>query len=116
MPFSLRAPRSTPRVPNVARHAVAAAVLATFASISCNGDALDPDRSAVASVVVAPSRVSVGVGASTPLTVELRDAAGELLTGRKVACASKDPTVATVSSSGVVTGVTVGPEIGRAHV
>jgi uncharacterized protein YjdB len=77
-------------------------------TLSCSNDALDPDRAAVASVVVTPSRLSVGVGASTPLTAEVRDAAGTLLLGRKVAWATKDPSIATVSGGGVVTGVRPG--------
>src|SRR5690242_9732093 len=72
------------------------------AALSCSNDTLDPTRSAVASVVVTPNRVSVGVGASTPLSVELRDAAGATLTGRKVVWATKDATIATVSSAGLV--------------
>ena len=76
---------------------------------ACANDALDPDRDAVASVSVSPSRLSVGVGASVPLTVEVRDASGALLQGRKVAWATKDPTIATVSAAGVVTGVRAGP-------
>ena len=96
-------------MPNASRLIGAATLAWTVGVLSCKGDALDPDGGAVASVVVVPSRVSVGVGASTPLTVELRDAAGELVTGRKVAWATKDATVATVSSAGVVTGVKAGP-------
>jgi uncharacterized protein YjdB len=80
-----------------------------IATLSCGGDALDPDRAAVASVVVVPDRLSVGVGASAPLTAEVRDADGTLLQGRKVVWATKDVTLATVSSSGVVTGVRPGP-------
>ena len=78
-------------------------------ALSCNGDVLDPDRPAVASVVVVPNRINVGVGASTPLAVELRDASGALLEGRKVAWATTDATVATISNAGVLTGVRPGP-------
>src|SRR5690349_17755576 len=90
-------------LPNVAR--VWAIGSITVATLSCSNDTLDPSRESVASVVVTPNRVSVGVGASTPLSVELRDAAGTVLTGRKVVWASKDATIATVSDAGVVTGV-----------
>jgi uncharacterized protein YjdB len=96
------------RPPNVA-HAAALGILTVAGAMSCARDSLDPDRSAVSSVVVTPNRLSVGVGATAPLLVEVRDAAGSLLTDRKVAWASKDPKVATVSASGVVTGVTPGP-------
>jgi uncharacterized protein YjdB len=78
------------------------------AALSCQNDALDPDRNSVASIVVAPSRISVGVGSTAQLTAEVRDAAGTALTNRKVVWASKDPTFATVSEAGVVTGVRAG--------
>jgi len=78
------------------------------ALLSCSNDSLDPNRAAVASVVVTPSRLNVGVGASAPITVEVRDATGSLLHGRKVAWASKDPSIAAVSEAGVVTGVAPG--------
>ena len=96
------------RQPNVARAAALAMLVAAGVS-SCARDTLDPDRTAVASVVVTPNRLSVGVGATAPLSVEVRDGAGSLLTDRKVAWATKDPKIATVSTSGVVTGVAVGP-------
>ena len=82
-----------------------ALVFATLSS--CTSDSLEPGG-AVASVIVTPSRVSVGVGASSPLTVEVRDASGKALLGHKVVWASKDPAIATVSGSGVVSGVSPG--------
>jgi uncharacterized protein YjdB len=82
--------------------------LAGPALVSCSNDSLDPDRASVASVVVTPNRLSVGVGASVPVTVEIRDAGGAVLHGRKVAWASKNPSIAAVSDAGVVTGVAPG--------
>ena len=84
------------------------ALLLLGAALSCKSDALDPDRTSVASVVVVPNRISVGVGSTAQLTAELRDAAGTTLTNRKVVWASKDVTLATVSEAGVVTGVRAG--------
>jgi uncharacterized protein YjdB len=82
-------------------------VFALAALASCTGDSLDPGGG-VANVVVTPNRLSVGVGASAPLTVEVRDAGGKVLAGRKVVWATKDAAIATVSGSGVVTGVSPG--------
>lgn len=96
------------RLPNAAR-ALAVGTLTVAAALSCARDTLDPDRDNVASVVVTPDRLSVGVGGSAPLSVEVRDGGGSLLAGRKVVWASKDPAFATVSSAGVVTGVAPGP-------
>jgi trimeric autotransporter adhesin len=93
--------------PNAARALGAGVLLAIV--LSCSNDTLDPNRSAVASVAVVPSTLSVGVGASAPLAAEVRDAEGSRLTGRKVAWATKNAAVATVSDAGIVTGVSPGP-------
>ena len=96
-------------LPNVFRLRSLRSLALGVAALSCSNDTLDPTRDPVASVVVTPSRLSVGVGASAPLTVELRNTAGDVLTGRKVVWATKDATIATVSGSGTVTGVSPGP-------
>jgi len=59
-------------------------------------------------VVITPSTATVAVGANVTLNAEVLDAAGKTLTGIKVVWASADPSIATVSSSGVVTGVATG--------
>jgi len=60
----------------------------------------------VASVIV--TSATVGVGATVQLTATLKDAAGSVLTGRTVTWASGNTAVATVSSTGLVTGVAAG--------
>ena len=62
----------------------------------------------VATVTVAPSPASVGVGQTIQLTATMRDANNNVLTGRAVTWGSSNTGIATVSSSGVVTGVAVG--------
>jgi len=86
--------------------AVAAAI--AVAGVACGTDSLDPSDVAVATVEVAPPAATVVVGATVTLTASARDAAGNVLTGRKVFWTSADSNFATVSSSGVVTGRYVG--------
>ena len=62
----------------------------------------------VASVSVAPTTASVNVGQTAQLTATTRDASNNVLTGRAVTCSSSNTGIATVSSSGVVTGVAAG--------
>jgi len=62
----------------------------------------------VATVTVAPATASVATTQSTTLTATLKDAAGNVLTGRTIAWTSSNPLVATVSAAGVVTGVLPG--------
>ncbi|HXY20406.1 MAG TPA: Ig-like domain-containing protein, partial [Gemmatimonadales bacterium] len=62
----------------------------------------------VATVTVAPATGSVQVGATLPLAATTLDAAGNVLTGRTVTWSSSNTALATVSSTGVVTGVAAG--------
>src|SRR5688572_23243896 len=67
-----------------------------------------PPPAAVASVTVTPASVSVETSRTVQLTAVLRDASGNTLTGRAITWTSLNPSVATVSASGLVTGLTVG--------
>ncbi|HXL05779.1 MAG TPA: Ig-like domain-containing protein [Gemmatimonadales bacterium] len=62
----------------------------------------------VASVSIAPHNGWVLVGGTLQLVAILKDAKGNLLTGRTVTWTSSAPAVATVGGSGLVTGVTEG--------
>lgn len=62
----------------------------------------------VASVSVALASPTVFVGATTQATATTRDAANNVLTGRAIAWSSSNPSVATVSSAGVVTAQSPG--------
>jgi galactose oxidase len=62
----------------------------------------------VASVEVTPAAPNVDAGSTVQLTATPKDTAGQPLSGRSVTWSSADPQVATVSSAGLVTGVTSG--------
>jgi len=62
----------------------------------------------VASVAVAPASASITIGGTVQLTAIPKDASGTPLTGRTVTWASGNSAVATVSASGLVTGVAAG--------
>lgn len=67
-----------------------------------------PAPAPVNSVAISGGAGSIATGATTTFTVTLRDAANVPLTGRAVVWSTSDASVATVSQSGVVTGVTAG--------
>jgi len=67
-----------------------------------------PAPAPVASVTVTPAPASVPTGQTVQLTATLKDANGNTLTGRTVAWASNNTAVATVTGSGMVSGVTAG--------
>jgi len=62
----------------------------------------------VASVTVSPASASVPAGSALQLTATPKDAAGNPLSGRTIAWSSSNTAVATVSSSGLVSGVVAG--------
>lgn len=62
----------------------------------------------VASISVTPPAAGTAVGSSITLSAILRDATGNLLTGRVIGWTSSDNSIATVSNFGVVTGVAIG--------
>jgi len=62
----------------------------------------------VASVTVSPASGSVPAGSTLQLTATPKDASGNALTGRTITWSSSDNSVATVSSSGLVSGVVAG--------
>ena len=62
----------------------------------------------VASVTVSPATASVAVGRTVQLTATPREASGNPLTGRVITWASSNTALATVSGSGLVTGVAIG--------
>src|SRR3989441_6285178 len=62
----------------------------------------------VASVAVSPAAATVSVGGTQQLGAVLKDASGNVLTGRTVTWASSNSALATVSGTGLVTGVAAG--------
>jgi trimeric autotransporter adhesin len=65
----------------------------------------------VASVVVSPPTVTVMTGGTTTLQATARSSSGATLDGRTVVWSSGDAAIATVSASGVVTGVAAGTAV-----
>ena len=67
-----------------------------------------PTPEPVASVTVTSAQSSVVVGASVQMSVTTLDASGNVLTGRTVAWSTSDVAVASVNTSGSVTGESIG--------
>lgn len=62
----------------------------------------------VATVTLSPTTLAVAFSATGQLTATLKDASGNTLTGRTITWTSANTAVATVSASGLATGVAVG--------
>src|SRR2546429_9513499 len=67
----------------------------------------------VKTVTVSPPTATVALGQTVQLTATLRDASGNVLTGRTVTWSSSNLAVATVSGSGLVTAGAVAREARR---
>lgn len=67
-----------------------------------------PPPAAVATITVTPDSADVLVQGTVALTATTRDASGTVLTDRPVTWQTANPAVATVSASGVVTGLAPG--------
>lgn len=62
----------------------------------------------VATITLSPTSATLAPGQTVQLTATLKDASGNTLTGRTVTWSSSSTTVATVSTTGLVTAVAVG--------
>jgi len=62
----------------------------------------------VATVTLSPTAINLQIGQTSQLTVTLKDANGNVLTGRTVTWSSDNGSVATVSGTGLVTAAGVG--------
>ena len=85
-------------------------VLLVAACSATSTSSINPPPSAprVATIDVLPSSVAILVGNTVQLADTIRNALGEPFSGTLVTWASSDPAVATVSTSGSVTGVAPG--------
>ncbi len=80
-------------------------------SVSCTGSVDPPKEEPVASVQVTPTNDSVPVGQTLLMMATLRDADGEVLSGRTITWHSHDELVASVNPAGLVTGLEPGETV-----
>src|SRR5690242_18562468 len=105
---------SNPSVATVNGSGLAGAVAAGSATITATSEGrtgttvLSVSNVPVATVTVSPASASVLAGQTVQLAATTRDASGNVLTGRSIVWTSSNGPVATVSGSGLVTGVTAG--------
>lgn len=88
------------------RFAIALLSSAVLALGACSSDSTEP-ASAVVSVAVTPRVNNMIVGGTQQLAAQALDASGNPIAGKAITWTSSEPSVATVSASGLVT--TVGP-------
>ena len=79
----------------------------TLALLSC-GDPLGPAREQVARIVMTPSALALSVGVARAVVAIAVDEAGAKISDARIFWSTEDPLVATVSQTGVVTGMAPG--------
>ncbi len=84
------------------------AVISATSEGSTGSATVTVNAAAVASIALQPSSVTLQKNMSATIAATLKDASGNVLTGRAVTWKSSDSTVARVSSTGVVTAVRLG--------
>ena len=89
------------------KHATALWLTIALGTLSCS-EALAPARPAVESITIEPAAPSVWMDETITLHATVLDAEGKVLRDRQVFWASENGQVATVSTSGVVTGRAAG--------
>ena len=82
---------------------LSATTVLALLTLACGSSSEPP--APVATVQLSPGDDTVRVGETTQLSATLLDASGSILSGRTVTWTSGSPTVASVSQSGLVTGV-----------
>jgi glucose/arabinose dehydrogenase len=75
------------------------------------GDVQAPDPSPVAALAVTAPATTIGVGQTIQLTATARDAEGNVLEDRALDWASSEPSIATVSETGLVAGLAQGEAV-----
>ncbi|HTK57099.1 MAG TPA: Ig-like domain-containing protein [Gemmatimonadales bacterium] len=89
-----------------------AAIVATVggksgqAAITVSGGSTTP--APVASISLAPATISVGIGGIQAITPTLKDASGNVLSGRTISWTTSAPLIGSVNTLGVVTGLVAG--------
>ena len=97
-----------------------AIIIAVVGVLGCGGSteppAPTPVVSSVSSVLITAPTSAIDVGGTVDLTVTVRDLAGAVVTGKSLSWATSNATVASVSSTGTVTGVAAGSALISASV
>lgn len=87
-------------------------LIALVMALGCGGaasDTVSPSGSnAAAAIAITPSAPSIALGSRLALQAQVQDASGQTVSGATVFWSSSDTTIVSVSSAGVVTGLSLG--------
>src|SRR4051812_13906463 len=104
--------RGSSRTPSLG--AIIAVVCGLLLGAGCGGDSggggggTNPPPVTVSSIDLSPTSVSINVGESAQVQAVAKTATGQVVSGSSISWSSGNPGVASVSSTGIVTGVSAG--------
>src|SRR5690242_12360928 len=81
---------------------------AILAFVACSPEAPTTKPNPIGTILVTLASGQIMIGVQTKATAEARDANGAVISGQTPTWSTSDPTVATVSSVGMVTGMKTG--------
>lgn len=82
--------------------------LIALAACGGGGSSGTTGPAAVSTVTLTAASATIGIGQTTTVTATPKDASGNVLTGRTVTYTTSNAAIATVSTTGTVTGVSIG--------
>jgi len=88
--------------------AVGPATITATSESKSGSAAVSVGAQTAATITVAPPSVSITVGQTSQLSATVKDASGAVIAGAPVSWSVDNPSVATVSSTGLVTGISAG--------
>ena len=75
---------------------------------ACGGNSTKPDTRTVTQVTVTFGSINVDVGGTAQATATVKDSAGGAIQGRKIEWQSLDPSLASISATGLISGIKAG--------
>ena len=87
---------------------IALAAVLTAIAIACSKEATGPNSQGITDVVMTPDTITLAIGDTTTIKGQPVNASGAHINGQTLFWSTGDPTIATVTQSGLVTAVGVG--------
>jgi uncharacterized protein YjdB len=86
----------------------AAAIIAIGIAVACSHEATGPNSQGITDIVMTPDTLNLAIGDTATVQAQPVTASGSHVSGQTLFWSTSDPTIATVTQGGKVTGVAVG--------
>ena len=86
----------------------AVAIIAIGIAVACSHEATGPNSQGITDIVMTPDTLNIAIGDTATIQAQPVTASGSHVSGQTLFWSTSDPTIASVTQSGKVTGVAVG--------